>query len=283
MAEIYRDATGKAVDIGINGAVVSEVKFERNGEVVSTATSSPAPIPYKVTHLDGEFDVVWTYSLEGDTYTRRETYNVVTPLFVKSELIASDDVFASLTDDQVVELEALVRKIIEAFTGQTFGFREGQVRAYGNGDSVLLSSQRIVSLDAPDYRVVNGGYGVEAVAAWPEEIQVNSFEETVKFTHGVITSSQYHNNKVWIWRNNVPYVITGKFGWQSVPDEVKQAALILAGMFSCDETTWRDRYIKSIRAADWRFDFGSGAYAGTGSLSADQLLSKYVVGGMAVV
>lgn len=281
MAEIYRDSTGKAVDIGITGAVVSEVKFERNGEVVSTATSSPAPIPYKVTHLDGEFDVVWTYTLEGDTYTRRETYNVVTPLFVKSELVASDEVFASLTDEKIVELEALVRKIIEAFTGQTFGFREGTIKAYGNGDNVLLSDQRIISLDAGGYRVVNNGYGVEAISVWPQEIQVNSFEETAQFVNGVITTVPYHETRV--WKDNVPYKISGKFGWASVPDDVKQAAIILAGMFSCDETTWRDRYIKSIRAADWRFDFGSGAYAGTGSLNADQLLAKYIVGRMAVI
>jgi hypothetical protein len=283
MAEIYRDSTGKAVDIAIPGAVVSEVKFERNGEVVSTATSSPAPIPYKVTHLDGEFDAVWTYTLEGDEYTRRETYNVVTPLFVKSELIASDEVFASLTDEKVEELERLVRKIIEAFTGQTFGFREGSIKVYGNGDNVLLSDQRIISLDAGGYRVVNNGYGVEAISTWPGEIRVDSFEETEEYVSavGVITTSAYPNIRV--WRDNVPYKIFGKFGWQSVPDDVKQAALILAGMFSCDETTWRDRYIKSIRAADWRFDFGSGAYAGTGSLNADQLLAKYIVGRMAVI
>ena len=281
MAEIYRDKTDSAVVIGITGAVVSAVSFERNGEVISTSTSSPAPIPYKITHLDGEFDVVWTYSLEGDTYTRRDTHAVVTPLFTKDELVDYDSMFAALTDDQEVRLEALVRKIIESYTGQTFGFREGTVKAYGNGDSVLLSNQRVISLDANGYKITNNGYGIESIVPLYGEVAVDSFEDTVKFTNGVISPASAGFNRV--FRNNVLYTINGRFGWQSVPEKVKQAALILANEFSCDENTWRDRYIKSVRAADWRFDFGSGAYTGTGSLNADQLLAEYVVGGLAIV
>jgi hypothetical protein len=281
MAEIYRDKTGSAVDIGITGAVVSAVTFERNGNVISTGTSSPAAIPYKITHLDGEFDVVWTYSLEGDTYTRRDTHNVVTPLFTKDELVAYDSMFSALTDEQEVQLELLVRKIIESYTGQSFGYREGSVKSYGNGDSVLLSNQRVISLDANGYKITNNGYGIESISPFYSEIQVDSFEESVQFANGVITPSTVGVNR--IFRNNVLYTITGKFGWPSVPEKVKQAALILANEFSCDENTWRDRYIKSVRAADWRFDFGSGAYTGTGSLNADQLLAEYVVGGLAVV
>ena len=75
----------------------------------------------------------------------------------------------------------------------------------------------------------------------------------------------------------------GAFGWESIPSDIKDAAMLLAELFSCNEATWRDRYIKAIRAADWRFDFDGRAFEGTGSVSVDRLLEKYTVNRFAII
>lgn len=280
MAEIYRDSVDKAVALGIPDAVVSKVDFIRDGLVVATNTTGQ--IPYSITQQDGRFAVLWTYSVPGDggTYTRTEEHSVVTPLFNKADLVRKDSTMSTLTDEQVIDLESLIRKVVEAYTGQSFGYRKGQITVWGSGDSVVNSPERVLSLSGgwAGYRPVNDGYGVERISNYASgtTVVVRNGEAI-----GVNLEPIYGNNTS--FRNNVGYVLTGEFGWYSVPEDVKTAALILAEEFSCDESVWRDRYIKSVRAADWRFDFTAGSHIGTGSLTADQLLAKYVVNRMVVI
>lgn len=278
MAEIYRDSTGKALDLGIEDALVEKVEFIRGEEVVAEAYDTPATIPYKITHEDGDFLVKWYYNVEGDEYTRTESHAVVTPLFSKQDLLDEDAMYSTLTDAQVVELELLIRKIIEAHTGQHFGYREGLVMANGSGFNYLTLPERAISTDSP-FDIINNGYGVKYRGYYSvaDNVKVPAEEEVISQT-GVIGFA-----KTPYFKQNHTYAVYGKFGWVSVPEDVRKAALILAELFSCDETTWRDRYIKSIRAADWRFDYDGGTYRGTGSVSADQLLAKYVIGGIYVV
>jgi len=231
--------------------------------------------------MDGEFKVAWKYSLEGIEYTREETHSIVSPLFLKEDLVAYDQQFLALSDSKIVELERLIREVIQSHTGQVFGTRLGTVSVYGTGDNVLISPERIISLTPSStfsaqyqYRVVNDGFGIEKTAGFnaPGNIKVPAEEEQM-----------HYGQRTWGFPNNVRYQVTGVFGWLSVPQEIKDAALILAQMFSCDETLWRDRYIKSVRAADWQFDFGAEAFTGTGSVSADRLLSKFILNRIVIV
>ena len=282
MAEIYRDKVGLGVTMEVPTAIVTKVVFKRGGVETPALAGSTVSIPYAITHMDGPFSVEWTYTLEGNEYTRIDNHAVITPLFTKAELVADDSTFEALTDIQVVRLESLVRKIIEAYTGQSFGWRKGFVDVYGNGDTVLFSPERIISLDSylNSYRPVNSGFGVEAIGRQIGSVNIKVPAEEEAAFGGVITLPYTRNG---VFDNNVSFRISGTFGWESVPEDVKRAALILAEAFTCDESVWQDRYIKSIRAADWRFDFGDGAFLGTGSYSADQLLAKYIVNRLAVV
>jgi hypothetical protein len=278
MDEIYRDSTDKAAVLGIAGATVTSVEFKRDGDIVSTAVGSTVPIPYKITQMDGPFLVVWNYTIGADTYTRTDEHVVVTPLFNKAELVADDPDFSVLDDDQVVRLEGNVRRIIEAYTGQTFGYRVGKVVVWGSGDSILNSPERIIELSTgwAGYRTASGGFTIERIGTGGSNLNIKVPEQEEAAYYG-------YNFNTTTFGKNRGYVLSGEFGWRSVPTDVKQAALLLAELFSCDESMWRDRYIKSIRAADWRFDFIDGGSDGTGSVMADQLLAKYVVNRMVII
>jgi hypothetical protein len=282
MSEIYRDKTGQALSLGVTGASQVSATFSRNGESIeATVSGTNATIPYSIVVDGGEVIVEWTYTVEGQEYKRLDSFTVVTPLFTQAELNAYDTQFSALTSNQVIILERFVRMIIEAYTGQSFGQERGKQVLFGNGTSVLQSPKRIISLDgsfsSSAYKIVGGGYGVEV---WRGVIPTGSI---IGNLDGGPIYDPYPYSGGGSFRNNFRYEVSGVFGWPSVPEEVKQAALILAGEFSCNEATWRDRYIKSIRAADWRFDFNSQAFSGTGSVSADALLSKYIVSRMAVI
>lgn len=278
MAEIYRDTVGKFITFNVPGALVSKVEFYRNGDLVSEGTVTPAAIPYAITASDGEFTTRWTYTVESQEYTREEVNTVVTPLFSAAELTAFNDTFLTLSDSKIIELEKMIRSIIQAYTGQTFGLESSTVSILGSGGSLLMSNRKVVSVSNVS------GYGLSAMYAY----------RPVKTGYAIaITSSSYDNlfpiiapptfSGGDVFRSGSMYTVTGTFGWVSVPEPVKQAALILAEMFSCREATWRDRYLKAVTAADWRFDFDGRAFRGTGSVTADSLLNEYIVGSMAIV
>lgn len=300
MNEIYRDSIGKAASLSIPSAEVNSARFERNGttvnatDVVETPAGYLVEIPYEMTHMDGDFTVIWDYSVDGKDYTRRETISVVTPLFTKDELVDSDPDFTSLTDAQVVKLERMIRQVIERYTGQTFGFKEGTLDLYGNGTRVLSTSgTRVHSITylvpygysnpeqisgyAYGGRLVSDGYAIVKNAPNDYSIKADSTEvyESVIGGHLGYSANTFSNGS--------RYTLSGRFGYESVPQAVKDAALQLAQTYSCDEHVWRDRYVKSMRSADWRVDFQQETYNGTGSLIADQLLAPFIVSTMVVL
>lgn len=278
MTEFYRDSVGLEADLSIPSATVTQAVFKRDGvETIGQVSGTTVSLPYAITHMDGPFQIEWTYTVEGSEYKRVDSHEIITPLFVKADL-AYDTALATLSDDQVVKLESIVRKVIESYTGQRFGYREGSVSAYGNGSGVLNLPERLISLDTTleGFRPVNEGFGLSSMA-YPNPREVNIKVPASEEAY------HYGRSQVFSFTKNVQFIVTGKFGWESVPADVKEAALLLAEDLSCDESMWRDRYIKAIRAADWRFDFADGAYQGTGSLAADNILGKYVVNKAVVI
>jgi hypothetical protein len=279
MSEIYRDATDAEVSLNITGAAVTEVEFTRDGVVLgSTGSATPALVPYAVTYSDGPFRVKWTYSVGATTYTREEEHDVVTPLFSAAELRAFNASFETLTDAKIVELESIVRKIIEGAVGQRFGYRKGTKTIYGSDKPALRVGERVISVDPldgyGDLRIINNGFGVTR-AGWTWN------GDTISIA-GPIRDARF-GRRTDIFGRNMPYVISGEFGWLSVPNDVKQAALLLAEEFSCKEAAWRDRYLIAISASDWRFQFDPQAFAGTGSVTVDRLLEPYAVGTIAII
>jgi hypothetical protein len=93
-----------------------------------------------------------------------------------------------------------------------------------------------------------------------------------------------NNVKIGSWSDGYEYEVTGTWGWEFVPQPVKEAARLLAADYADPDSEYRDRYLTSMTAADWRIQFHSGAFQKTGNVRADQLLSQYVLkSGWAVV
>lgn len=291
MAEIYRDKTGAGLTFGVTGATVAKAEFIRGSEIVTSVTGNPIQIPYAITKTDGPFWVKWYFSLEGADHVRVEEHQIVTPYFLQSELVAWDSDFSTLSADRVKYLEGLIRHIIETYTNQAFGLREGSVSMMGNGGSSLYSSERILELTgaSASHGIINDGYGVGygmggyagSAGIVPPNDSFDTSELNVKIP--IEEERAYGGYTPGRFIRGIAYPISGYFGWASVPEAVKAAALQLAEAFTCDESLWRERYIKSVRAADWRFDFSEEAFRSTGSLIADQLLDPYVRIGYAIV
>lgn len=254
--------------------------------VQRTETGYTAVLPLHAVQHNRTLELRWelTYLEPSDPViyelSRRVIVEVVTPILSKAEIRAIDsNVFD--TNAEIERIEKAVRHVIQAYTGQEFGLRVGRETVRGEGGSALRSPRRIIELNK-----VNGLVGGANFSVDPEGHIVRYLPWGVPpvkaDAHGLHmhTGGVIHNpNHVkWqSWLSNQNYVLEGRFGWEEVPAPVKEAAKLLVNDYACADSQYRDRYLTSMTAADWRIQFNSGAFLRTGNVRADQLLSEYVI------
>lgn len=258
------------------------------------------------TQNDGPISVLWNFSIDGVPVNKTDHFEVVTPYLTISEV---KSVWPSATDDQAREVEAAVRHVINAHTGQSFGLSNRTIVVEGHGEDALRLPQRLIELTGlgtltatldPRAAIISGN-GFYLKKAWAQELSTTEGDSFYwngwgindglepwepgyeKPSHGYVISAPGNSVNPTPWRNDYPFRITGRWGYEYVPEPVKQAAKLLVNDYACTEALYRDRYLESIKAADWRLQFSSRAWQYTGNVRADQLLAQYVLLDWAII
>lgn len=268
------------VDIVVDDEVVASIPTVN----VETAGSSYSiVVPFAVIDNYEEFTVDWSFEyLESSVaydFQRSLPVEVITPFLSIPEIKAI--MGAETTDEDALAAERLVRTIIWCHCGQKFNRSHKTYRVRGNGRNTIQLPNKLLKLETfggfeflpPNFRVsgdgwyIRGGYyGVPGIKADYDGFhQING---RVYNEFGIIPQ--------WFREEN-EYPITGYWGWETVPTEVKEAAKLLINDYACDDSIYRDRYIDAVSAIDWRIQFNSGAFAKTGNVKADHLLAKFVL------
>ncbi len=292
MIEIYRNSTefigltiysaGELADA--TGTPTVTVEDIETGQVLSrdaiSTRRSVGQYIYLVnindTQVERKLVATWKFNLTGQTVSKVDYIDVVTPYVMPGELRRKYSELAKTDIDSLKELERRARLIINSYTGQDFGLKTKTVQVSATSRKTFLSE--------PVVRVTNvssGGYVFSGLA------------NNIRITNGgwVIELPGYNNQTIYgsympepVWYNkNAVYDITGLFGYINVPSEVSLAAAMLVKDYSCREDMWRTRGLESVRAADWRFDFRDDTYKGTGNIDADRLLDRFKRFGAAIL
>lgn len=272
-----------------------------------------------------DVEVVWNFtiaSVPDESFDETFSYEVVTPLLNKQEMlrVLDDD---TLTDEDIWEVEAAVRHVIQAHTGQKFGYDRGKtLTVEGHGETALRMPERLVSitgvstltsaLSVGAFIITSDGWYLKkswaeatplAVATdsqfWGDLAYNGPFDNNIysdpdgdgepplvgplASRPGGITIAPGASGRATPWKQDYPFEITGDWGYKTVPPAVKEAARLLVNDYACSEAAYRDRYLESIKAADWRLQFSSRAWESTGNARADYLLSDYVILDWAVI
>jgi hypothetical protein len=277
MSEIYRHSINKAVTLGINatGAVTARVGRTTATLASTTVTTVDAPdykaakVPYSISRLDGDFFVEWTYTVESVAYTMLQKHTVVTPLVD----------FAVVRVDQATydDLEPLVRHFIEGHCRQFFGLIEGSEVVRGYGWDYLQLPMRLETFDsitfnATEYEPAAFEVRDDGWVLTRQNLEGLTIKEAPPEPSGVIMAPNYQS---WRFNKGWEYTVTGQWGYERVPEEVSQAANLLLDDWSCLDAKYRAKYLENYRTADWRIQFKSQAFHGTGNLTADALLEEY--------
>ena len=293
--EIY-NGEATSIDIklpdGANTSVATNVNIKRDGEVVSGPTSPAIAdgkvtvvIPYQITTTDSDLTIEVGFSVGSLPTQKVVPIRVITPLLTVDEM---KEILPQASDAEIKRVERKVRSVVEAYTGQYFGKYTGTLNASGTGQLTLPIGKRVLSVDeisssngswaGSALMIVDDGWGLGYLSkGW---VSVDTFAEGDVYRSGpVITDPAFSLRFV----KDQTYSVTGTFGYDYVPFDVKEAARALINDYACMESMYRERYISDIRAADWRFAFGPGAFMGTGNIVADQILARYQRNVMAVI
>lgn len=175
----------------------------------------------------------------------------------------------TMADFRVVERS--VRRVIDAYCRQSFQLRKNVTKVVpGGSTNALQLPDRLVSLNGVNTNSTAGYSIISSVVHDPSNpwsIHTNTSTSLSPRTSDPLERTDYFRN--------VRYYVTGDWGWQHVPNEVKDAAAILINDFLDDDSVYREKYIDNIRAADWRMEFAATGNETTGNANADMMLERF--------
>ncbi|WXW92545.1 head-to-tail adaptor [Streptomyces phage Enygma] len=300
--EIYRNEMSNVdleVPVAAIGGSFEVTAYEGNTLLYTFPTVGAVPggyrvvLPFSLVQIDRTFEVRWKFDyMEGSA---RKTYNVATPVEIVTPIIPLSqlaELLSDVSEEDRYEAELVVRKIIEAYTGQSFGKYRGTIDVVGNDSTQLALPRPLLVLnsmsdDLFDYTtssfVIRGDgwfLGQTPGAYWsikdapPEEV-LDEFNNGVIYAPGVVKKKDFKYTSY--------YTINGDWGYEDVPTNVVKAAKLLISDYACQDSAYRDKYLNSMKSADWRIEYTQGAYDGTGNLKADQLLNPYKLSNLVVI
>lgn len=240
------------------------------------------------TSYDRILKITWQYTISGKTTSIQEYLYVNTVYATVDEIISELGYSSSpvqpnyISYEKIASAERAARMIINTELGFSMIKKEKTVAAYGDGADVLVLSDRIISFEeirendelvidiSPPYNIfgfdveiTETNYALRVVPPNPgDDIDEQETIDYTGLTHGR-------------FRNGYRYDIKGIFGWNYIPQEIKQATFLLVNDLLCSDSTWRTRYIKKIDSGQMSVEISPRAYNGTGNAIADSLIQKF--------
>lgn len=244
-------------------------------------------IPLNQTQQEGDFTLQWTVSVGGEDIIKKDLFTVVTPYILPEEIARREGwtVGVDHSKSDLVIAERLARNIIDWMCGGGFGGRAKTVTVYGQQTDVLSLPEPIQTITSvvQDGEVVinsiynNFGFDLEITETLNGLRIVNAGVNILESETGdpVVSLGQFQNGS--------RYDITGIFGYPYVPEKVKDAAWLLAKDYLCNDSNWRNKYIKTATTQNWELDWNGLAWWGTGNAMVDRLLDEWRSPNMLVI
>jgi len=256
----------------------------RSSEGVYTITFGQAASGVYVLNSAGKHRADFTYSISGTEYTQSQYFNVYTPyidwddfLFMNPDLSGFELKFD--------EYEKRARSIIDTYCGQGFAYYPNKsmtIDGYNHEKLHLplpISTLRKVTMNSgdSDSEVIHD-YSDASLNNIEKTRQPFNFEASyyLRFKANIV---QTNTSRIMgkIFKNHSDYKIEGDFGWQYIPDNIKQAASLLISDLMNDDSEYRRHGIYEVDMDILKFRTKDNFYETTGNIEADVLLMDYTL------
>jgi hypothetical protein len=257
-------------------------------------------LPLGLVRRNKKFKIQWNYQISTISGSHFSYIDVVTPYASMFDIMDDlgygtdpGDINAKTYHDLQMA-EKWARKIIENYTGQTFYLYDDVHVVYGDGSDSLrlqfkintlheLYENDVLIIDAInnennwiyDTQISESGFGIRINRS-------NLLDNTVYSANGLVPPS-YNDTFGGAFKKDYVYKVQGRYGWDSIPDEVEEATIHLIKDYFSKDRAWRNKYIQNVQSFDWQFEYNNDSYRGTGNLYVDQILSSYVLTQMVVI
>jgi hypothetical protein len=250
------------------------------------------------TALNRVLKFTWSYSINGNSTSQEDFYEVYTPYASVSDIIEyfnfgtrpSDLNYRS--EQEIEAAEFIARMQIENYTQQKFGRSWGDQEIFGTGSDALELTERMISIEKvyengvltldytqnPVYN--NFGWNVELTPTYKAVRIINNDYE------GILNYEPSYNPTVLYsgrFRSGNRYMIYGEKGWPYVPQDVRRMTVVLAGDYLAQDSQWRQKYLKKVNLSEISFELADGAFNGTGNAIVDSVLDSYRNTGIVII
>jgi hypothetical protein len=272
---IYIDGVATNAD----GAVTAKAYL--NGAETGTSLSVTSPstgkykaiLPMAMVNSEGTVRVEWTFTIQSNAVVLSEEYSIVTP-YVPWSVFQSKATYADFLDS-----ERIARKVIDSYTGQTFGKISAIYIVEGIDTNGLKLPRRLLTLTEVRWM---DQYTNPSVITAPSPLDGWNEYDWELVSDGWILRTPRSRKRMdavypqkYSFKRNTSYEVEGVWGYTTVPTSIEEAARIIVANLLCKDQKYRDKYLKSIQTNDWDIEFMKEAFQGTGSVTADQLLNEY--------
>jgi hypothetical protein len=256
-------------------------------------------LPLTLTDRKRNLKLIWRYNIEATPVTKTHNVFVTQPYADIAQAMDSIGISSDASDPnyktyaELCAAERWARKVIENYTGQQFYLYDDLHTVYGAGTDVLplpyklnslheLYENDILLLDT--IKNIDNWYYTVQVSETGFGVRINKsamLDNTVYTANGMVPPTINDMTGVFV-KNNV-YRVQGRYGWETVPDDIELACIELMKDYFSKDKEWRNKYIKNIQSFDWNFEYTSDTFTGTGNAYVDQILDTYVLTQMVVI
>ena len=272
---IYIDGTATNADGSVTAkAYLNNAETGTNLSVSSPSTGKyKALVPMTMVASEGSVRVEWTFTIQSNPVVLSEEYEVVTP-YVSWNVFQSKASYADYLDS-----ERIARKVIDWYTGQTFGKLATIYTVEGIDTNGLKLPRRLLSLT--EVRWMDQYTNPSVITAPSPSDGWNEYNWELVSDGWILRTPRARKRldaaypTKYSFSRNTSYQVEGVWGYSAIPTNIEEAAKIMVANLLCKDQKYRDKYLKAIQTNDWDIEFMKEAFQGTGSVTADQLLNEY--------
>ena len=233
-------------------------------------------------------ELKWSYVLNGLEIVQTDFYKVETPYSQVNEIIDFLNFGVSPSDinyhsvSEIETAEKIARTIIDGYTGIKFYLRNDSQEIFGVGSDAIQLIERMTSIDkmyengvlvvdntvTPAYNQF--GYGIELTQTGYVARLLNPGWD-VRYDDQVDTNILYYGK----FRDGARYKFVGDIGYKYVPEDIKQASMLLVNDLLSNDYAWRNKYLSKVNLSEISFEMSKGAFNGTGNVTVDNILDQY--------
>lgn len=186
-----------------------------------------------------------------------------------------------ITRSNLEKLERRARFLINNKTGDKFTLEYKSISTYGQNADTLYIGERIESYDKiiKDDEVVYDSTSDPAVDLLEYPVSVSKSKYHLKVVDAGTNISESRPFRVLdpygVFEKGSSYIVRGEFGWKYVPEEIKEATMLIVEDLRCSDFAYRNKGLKSIKNEAFDIQYIDSISLGTGNLLVDSLLEDY--------